>query len=52
MRWIRARARARAMARARARARDKARVMLVDEGPPLAKVSPKPLDIPGLKINL
>ena len=32
--------------------RSTARVLLVDEGPPLAKVSPKPLDIPGSKINL
>ena len=30
----------------------RARVLLVDEGPPLAKVSPKPLDIPGSKMNL
>ena len=36
----------------RARARARARVLLVDEGPPLAKVSPKPLDVPGSKINL
>ena len=32
--------------------RSTARVFLVDEGLPLAKVSPKPLDVPGLKINL
>ena len=35
-----------------ARARARARVLLVEEGPPLAKVSPKPLDVPGSKINL
>ena len=37
---------------AKNRARARARVLLVDEGPPLAKVSPKPLDVPGSKINL
>ena len=36
----------------RARARARARVLVVDEGPPLAKVSPIPLDVPGSKINL
>ena len=30
----------------------RARFLLVDEGPPLAKVSPKPLDVPGSNINL
>ena len=33
-------------------ARARARALLVDEGPPLAKFSPKPLDVPGSKINL
>ena len=32
--------------------RSTARVLVVDEGPPLAKVSSKPLDVPGSKINL
>ena len=36
----------------RARAKARARVLLVDEGPTLTKVSPKPLDVPGPKINL
>ena len=36
----------------RARAKARARVLLVDEGPTLNKVSSKPLDVPGPKINL
>ena len=47
-----ARARSRARDRAKARARARARVLLVDEDFTLAKVSLKPLDVPGPKINL